>query len=115
MTQLVKIIHRPCCEHLHVGTIFFVPNQSRLKYQHAEEGTHRLTEEGLASVIAWGANIDGVILSFQIDCFVVVALITTNQSTSIILERRRTCLSSHQKIVGGRKTLQVKYVFLILG
>lgn len=84
--KLLKIIHRPCCEHLHVGTTFFLPNHSRQKYQRAEEIVHFLTEERLVSVIAWGANIDDVILSFQIYIFfVVVALSTTNLSSSVIL------------------------------
>lgn len=34
MTRLLKIIHTPCCEQFHEGTIYFLPNSTRQPYRH---------------------------------------------------------------------------------
>ena len=44
MTQLLKIIHRPCHEQFHVGAIFFLPTYTHKLYHHAEEGVLLLIE-----------------------------------------------------------------------
>ena len=44
MTRLLKIIHRPCCEQFHVGTIFFLPNYTYLAVITAQKEACTCTE-----------------------------------------------------------------------
>lgn len=71
MTRLQKMIHRLCCEQLHVGpgprqkyilSIFFVPNYTCQLHRLAEASVHRLTNERLVPVTRPDVTINGVLL-----------------------------------------------------
>lgn len=50
MTHLFKLIHRLCCEQLHVGTTFSLSNYTRQPYHCAEGSVHLLIDERGAHV-----------------------------------------------------------------
>lgn len=63
--RLLKIIHRPCCEH-HWRAVLSVLNYTRQPYQCMEGSEHLLTDKRLLLVTAWDGNINGALLGWAV-------------------------------------------------
>lgn len=58
MTQLFKVIQRPCCEQLYILSMELTLKRYRCTDRHV----HLLTDERLMLMTAWDVNINGALL-----------------------------------------------------